>query len=148
MSLISGVHDGRRILFDVAVVGVSLNATTRFPDDEPSISVFGDPVRALVDTGATSTSISPEAVQRLGLQSIGKRDIMTANGPRRARAYNFRVALVGNSPGASPFYILPRAIIGAELNSEKFAFDILLGMDVISQGDLTIRRNGTFTFEF
>jgi hypothetical protein len=39
-------------------------------------------------------------------------------------------------------------ISGNEFNADGLSFDILLGMDVISQGDLIIRRDGSFTFEF
>lgn len=147
MSLISGAHDGRRVVWDVAVVGVSLSGDPSLGNIRTT-SVFSEPVKALVDTGATSTSISPQAARRLGLTSIGKRDVMTANGLRRARVYDFQIALIGVDAGAAPFYVLPKAVSGTELNPDMFAFDILLGMDVISQGDLIIRRDGTFSFEF
>lgn len=116
---------------------------------ESAARVISEPVKALIDNGATATSISQLTAKRLNLAPVGKRDMMTANGPRRSRVYNFQVAMIGGESGdAPPFYVLPKAISGTELNPNEFAFDILLGMDVISQGDLKIRQNGTFTFEF
>lgn len=56
--------------------------------------------------------------------------------------------LVGVDEGAAPFYALPKAVSGTELNADMFAFGILPGMDVISRDSLIIRRDGSFSFEF
>lgn len=153
MPLISGTHDRKQVFFQVALVSVKLNAEPFFAETESSADIFSEPVKALVDTGATSTSIAPNAARRLNLRSTGKRDIMTANGVRRARCYDFQIAFMdagasGDGDGSSPLFVLPGVVSGAELNPDKFAFDILLGMDVISQGDLMIRRDGFYSFEF
>lgn len=148
MPSISGRHNGRQLIVEVALVGVSLEADFLAADSESGRSVFSEPVRALIDTGATSTSVSPQVAQSLGLRPSGKRDVLTANGLRRARFFEFHVAMLGKGDGATPFYVLPRTVKGDELNSDQFMFDILLGMDVISQGDLLIRRDGAFIFEF
>ena len=148
MPLISGRHNGRQLIVNVALVGVSFDADFLAPEQEPALSVFSEPVKALIDTGATSTSVSPQVAQTLRLRPSGKRDVMTANGLRRARFFEFHVAMLGQGEAATPFYLLPKTAKGDELNSDRFVFDILLGMDVISQGDLSIRRDGTFIFEF
>ncbi|MEK7265977.1 MAG: retropepsin-like aspartic protease [Pseudomonadota bacterium] len=152
MPLISGSHNRRQIFFNVAIVGISIEATHYATGQLPSIGILSEPVRALVDTGATATSISPGAASRLNLRPAGRRDVMTANGVRRSRSYEFQIAILsaedasGSEP--APFYVLPQGVHGNELMADAFTFDILLGMDVISQGDLTIRRDGTFSFEF
>jgi hypothetical protein len=75
--------------------------------------------------------------------------MMTANGPRRARYYDFRIGFYSRrEDGSTQFHILEKPVSGVALNVENVVFDILLGMDVISQGDLIIRRDGSFTFEF
>lgn len=152
MPTISGRHNRRQVLFDVAVVGVTERTESVLSSGAPAFSVLSEPVKALLDTGATNTSISPQAVQRLGLSFVGRKHVVTANGYRRAKCFSFRVAMINLTadPGAagSPFFVLPDPIAGTELNADQFTFDILLGMDVISQGDLTIRRDGSFTFEF
>jgi hypothetical protein len=152
MPLIAGTHNRRQVFFDVAVVGVSLKSTHYLTGQEPSVSVLSEPVRALVDTGATATSISPGAASRLNLRPAGRRDVQTANGLRRSRSYEFQVAVLSATDGIvvspTPFFVLPNSIRENELLADAFSFDILLGMDVISQGDLTIRRDGTYSFEF
>lgn len=152
MPLISGTHNKRQIFFEVAVVGISLDAIHYVTGEKPSISVLSESVRALVDTGATATSISPGAASRLKLRPMGRRDVQTANGLRRSRSYEFQIAILSATDGTvsapTPFFVLPNSVRGNELLPDAFPFDILLGMDVISQGDLTIRRDGTFSFEF
>lgn len=154
MSLISGRHDGRQVIFNVAVLGAAFEAADAFSGQEEAIArVLSEPVKALVDTGATSTSISLETAKRLQLHPVGKRDVMTANGSRRSRIYNFQIAMISSpilqdESERPQFFVLPNAVSGTELNPSAFRFDILLGMDVISQGNLAIRRNGTFSFEF
>ena len=43
--------------------------------------------------------------------------------------------------------VLKRVINGGEL-SDEHTFDLLLGMDVLTTGDLQIGKDGTFKFEF
>jgi predicted aspartyl protease len=148
MPSVSGRHNGRHLILDVALVGVSRDTDFLAPDRAPALSVFSEAVKALIDTGATSTSVSPQVVRSLGLRPSGKRDVLTANGLKRARFFEFHVAIIGKDEGTPPFILLPKTVRGDELNSDRFVFDILLGMDVISQGDLSVRRDGTFTFEF
>ena len=152
MPSISGRHNSRQVVFEIAVVGVSREAEDYLTGGVPSFSVLSETLKALVDTGATASSITPAAAQRLRLRPAGKRDIVTGNGQRRSRFYEFQVALIGEQMGAGggapSFYVLPEMIGGNEFNADGLAFDILLGMDVISQGDLIIRRDGTFSFEF
>ena len=133
---------------DVAIVGASIEAASYFANPAEGLSVFSAPVKALVDTGATSTSISRRTAETLGLAPVGKRDLMTANGPQRSRVYHFQIAMLAEPGEGAPFFVLPDLVEGIELNSDELVFDILLGMDVISQGDLLIRRNGAFSFEF
>jgi hypothetical protein len=152
MPLISGRHNRRQVVFEIAVVGVSRETEDYVTGGLTSLSVLSETLKALVDTGATASSITPAAAQRLRLRPAGKRDIITGNGQRRSRFYEFQVALIGDqvhgASGAPSFYVLPEMISGNEFNADGLSFDILLGMDVISQGDLIIRRDGSFTFEF
>ncbi len=148
MPIITGRHDGRRLLLDVALVNATFSQASSFEHVDPSAAVFSEPVTALIDTGASSTSVAPAVARRLGLRPTGKCDVMTANGVRRAKTYHFRIAVL--APPQSElggFFALPNPITGTELNSDGFTFDILLGMDAVSQGDLVIRRNGEFSFE-
>jgi hypothetical protein len=149
MSTIAGRHNGKQLFVDVSIVSAALDHNATVFGIAANQALFSEPVKALIDTGSTATSISPLAVQRLNLRSGGKRDMMTANGPRRARYYDFRIGFYSRrEDGSAQFHILEKPVSGVALNVENVVFDILLGMDVISQGDLIIRRDGSFTFEF
>lgn len=149
MSTIAGRHNGKQLFVDVAIVSATLGHDSAVFGAASNPSLFSEPVKALIDTGSTATSISPLVVTRLNLRSGGKRDMMTANGPRRARYYDFRIGFYSKQGREAPeFHILDKPVSGVMLNVENLVFDILLDMDVISQGDLLIRRDGTFSFEF
>ncbi len=144
---VSGRHDGRRIIFDVTIIGTTSPPPLQPSSDEDAVAAVAlEPLRALVDTGASSTSIAPETARNLRLLSMQARDIRTASGWHRARVYEFWIGLMPDA-AAAPF-VLPAPIFGVELAFDGSPFDILLGMDVLSQGDLIIRPDRTFTFEF
>lgn len=85
------------------------------------------------------TGIKGSVAGTLGLIARGKRPIGGIGGEEQAERYTFRVALFGD--GSTP--TLPFAfedVLGFELR-ESFAFDLLLGMDVLRQCDLEIRRD-------
>ncbi|MEQ1929369.1 MAG: retropepsin-like aspartic protease [Parvularculaceae bacterium] len=140
MFLVSGRHDGRQILLTVVVVS-DLAA-----DPTGAVSIRMEPLRALLDTGATSSSITPNAAHRIGLTPAGLRYVNTAGGMRRVPYFAFRIGILKDGAGA-PF-VLDEPISGSAFTLETMNFDILLGMDVISLGDLAIRRDGTWSFEF
>jgi predicted aspartyl protease len=135
--LISGRYDRRRVIVEVAVL-------SRFASPVGSVTL--QPLKALLDTGASSTSLAPEAARKLALAPIESRDVRTASGWHRARVYEFMIGFFPDAQSAP--YVLPEPVAGLELSFEGSPFDILLGMDVISQGNLSIRRDGTFSFEF
>ncbi|MGE0408319.1 MAG: aspartyl protease family protein [Amphiplicatus sp.] len=141
MFSVSGRYDRRQVAISVVVVG-DLAASV-----DGSASILMEPLRALVDTGATSSSITPEAVRRIGLKRGGRRFVNTAGGMRRAPFYVFRIGPLHENGAGAP-YVLDEPIAGGEFTLGGFNYDILLGMDVISRGDLTIRRNGTYCFAF
>lgn len=111
-------------------------------------------VDGLVDTGATGTGIRRDLAEKLTLRAKGQRRVNTANGLIWATEYIIRLGFVpGNyddpyfSPDAQQPYVLEAELIGFEL-SPSFSYPILVGMDVICSGDLSIRRDGTARFEF
>ncbi len=102
-------------------------------------------LEALIDTGATSTNITPAAAAKLGLEPIGMREQLTANGVIGTPYYLFHVGILVNAKDTREMLIPEKIIEGPELIHSNFPFDILLGMDVISQGKLTIMP-GKFEF--
>jgi len=93
------------------------------------------------DTGATMTVVSPDVAQRLNLQPVDSMQAEAVGGSRKtAKAYGF-IGLPNKKaygPIEVAIDVLPEGI------------DVLIGMDVISIGRLTIERKpdgGTlFTF--
>ncbi|MCX7362673.1 MAG: hypothetical protein NTV97_12560 [Alphaproteobacteria bacterium] len=112
--------------------------------------------KALIDTGAQRTMISPNVVSTLKLSAVGKIPIGGV-GPtvHFHNACLFHVAFVvppfgqNLAPGQavqSVAFILPQSIHGGEIPNTGGRFDVLLGMDVISHGSLKIEGNGQFSF--
>jgi predicted aspartyl protease len=134
---VSGSHDGRRIIVGVTV----LSASAR-----PFDAIALERLNALIDTGASATSIAPEAAQRLGLKSIETREVRTASGSHNALVYEFSIGFFPDEQSAP--YVLPTPVRGVELSFGGSAFDILLGMDVLARGDLILRRDRSYSFEF
>ena len=151
-------HNNSQLFLNVGIIDASslkiptspTAATASLPGP---IAMF----KALVDTGAQKTMISPKVAKQLGLKQIGKILIQGVHGkPQYLNGFLFHVAftMAVVPPGSSPTppatatmaYMLPTPIHGAELGFKKAGFDVLLGMDVISTGSLKIEGNGTFSF--
>lgn len=111
-------------------------------------------VKALVDTGAQNTSITPHAAEALGLEPIGSVRVHGVGGSKLHLSYLFKIGLVDlqrNELGyESPhIHMIDREITGAEFDcGPDAAFDVLLGMDLLSIGTLTIANTGKFRFSF
>ena len=106
----------------------------------------------LLDTGATGTGIRRDLADRLGLMPKGNRRVLTANGFLMADEFVFRVGFVigdyrdpGFDPGRELPFVLDREILGFELQA-GFPYALLIGMDIIGGGDLTVRSNGEASF--
>lgn len=71
----------------------------------------------------------------------GKRPIGSAQGEGHAERYLFRVGLHGHDESPTLPYVFDD-VIGFEL-VDSFRFDALIGMDIIRQCDLEVRRDGS-----
>lgn len=103
----------------------------------------------LLDTGATGTGIRRDIAEELALRAKGQRRVHTANGTMIAAEYLVRVGFVCGDytdpffePEVQQPYVLEREIMGFELQP-AFSYPVLIGMDVIGGGDLSIVRDGT-----
>lgn len=115
-----------RILVDVVILRPDP------PSDLTSLSV-----RALLDTGATTSGVSRSVAERLGLPSVGKRPVGTAGGLILVDRYLFRIGFA--TAGGLPFIF--DEIAGFEL-VEMTNFEAVLGMDVLGRCDFEMRRDG------
>lgn len=105
---------------------------------------------ALLDTGATTTGVTPRVIEALGLLTMGKRPIGSAQGDGQADRYLFRIGL--NAPVRSiemqaSFPFVFEAVMGFGLTG-AFRFDALLGMDILSQCDFRMDRHGSALLSF
>lgn len=134
---IGGVYENAQILVPV-VLGGGVGQAVKL------VQAVG-----LLDTGAVSTAIDPSLAAELGLKPVGRRIIDTAAGPRRANAYNFTLGFVQSAPqgfGQPPLF-LPNEIYGLDF-TRGIAFNVLIGMDVISIGEFRMDRKRNWYFAF
>ena len=95
-------------------------------------------VKAIWDTGAYGSVISPRVAKELGLMPVGVKPIQTANGTYEAYAYVVDVML--------PNKLVIRGVEVSE--SDLKVYDALIGMDIISMGDMKITNKPTTKFIF
>lgn len=119
------------ILIEVAVC---------FPFDpaNPAIGGNNSPLprkiyTALWDTGATGSCITPRVVRELGLQPTGKIKCFHAQGESLVSKYVVNIGLPNN---------VEIPMIPVAEAAENGAFDVLIGMDIITQGDFLISNAG------
>ena len=95
-------------------------------------------VKAIWDTGAYGSVISPRVAEELGLMPVGVKPIQTANGTYEAYAYVVDMML--------PNKLVIRGVEVSE--SDLKVCDALIGMDIISMGDMKITNKPTTKFIF
>jgi hypothetical protein len=160
MVVMWGVHNNSDIFIEVGIIDASTGGLTATPSGFPTVGNIPTPpmFRALIDTGAQATMISPNVISTLGLSPLGKM-LISGVGPRAHYhdAFLFQVAFVipiispGQVvvPGAqipAMIHVNRNVIYGAEITSTGGRFDVLLGMDVLSSGTLIVQGNGTYTW--
>lgn len=119
------------------------------PDPSAAIQLVYHEFIALVDTGATRTAISQNVIDRVGLTSRGKIPVGNVRRTEEHHTYVFYVAIWPVSDDGSPTAVfgIGQEIMGIDGGDSRY-YDILLGMDVISQGSLRLERDGSFELGF
>jgi len=108
---------------------------------EPLITYKEDVFRSIWDTGATNTVISSKVVESLGLKPIDKVRMSGVNSVVEANVYLVDLYLPNN------VRIQSLNVAEGSINN----CDVLIGMDVITIGDMAISNHGgqtKFTFSF
>ena len=102
-----------------------------------NVSSFPGQWTALWDTGAQSSTISTQLAENLKLPTISERIMTGAGGQYRAKEY-----LAG--------LMLPNRLAINAISLFGFCgsdrFDLLIGMDIISQGDFLVSSSGGTTY--
>jgi Aspartyl protease len=138
MRSIRGSLNQYQPLIDVSVGNPDLNINSR------------KTCQALIDTGATRTCITQRLVEQLGLPARQKVLVASATSfPERRRAYEFSIGLFCRSEitTETALYVVPSLLV-APVFQNNSNFDVLLGMDVLSQGRLIFDVGGDFSFSF
>lgn len=108
-------------------------------DDIPDGIENAPEFKALWDTGASLSAISKKVADAVGLEIEGTVNVSGVNGLKRSNVYLISL-------------ILPNNYIQADLlvcECESVSHDVIIGMDVISKGDLAItNKNGKTKFTF
>jgi len=128
-------HSGNRLILPVAVL------PSAAAENPQAIEV----VDALIDTGATGTGLRPDIAKALGVPGRGKRRVVTANGDMLVPEYRVRIGFYCGTFEGQPLaqgspYVLEFGLLVHALR-EHFAYAMLIGMDVLSNCDLHLRRN-------
>ncbi len=97
----------------------------------------GKSYRALLDTGAQSTMISPKVVKEAGLKAIGYANIVPVTGePTRTPRYRIDLSIPITQGSAT--LLSGSELEVAQLPFQPGNFDILLGMDFLMNFHLTM----------
>ena len=117
-----------------------------------ALAAAGQPVpqpqrtTALIDTGASCTSVDPSVIIALNLQPTGSVSLITPSTgqtPHQTSEYDIALAIPGASP-QDPFLVFPTiAVISAELLQAQ-GFHALIGRDILNR--CVLIYNGTIGF--
>lgn len=91
--------------------------------------VLKEEINGLWDTGASRSVLDVKIIEELSLVSTGEVNVLTANGVRTAKEYCVTIVL----PTGVHFLKLP--VTDGEIGA---GIHMLLGMDIITQGDFSI----------
>ena len=108
----------------ISKVGLSEAYSPDSGDPLPEIVEF----RAIWDTGASGTLITPRVVAALNLDPIDEQNVQTANGERLSSVYLLNVYLP-NKVAFPGVRVTDGNILGT---------DVLIGMDIINTGDFAV----------
>ncbi len=119
---------------------------TVFPPHRPEAmppaqlkTIKGVNCQCLWDTGASSSCISKNLAEKLGLKQVGVAQSFTAAGLTLAKTYVVNIGLPNHVQ--IPMVMVSEAVLNG--------FDVLIGMDIITLGDFSITNvDGRTIFSF
>jgi hypothetical protein len=146
--MIGQLHDGR-VIIDVGLQSTSASIAAVSPI-HTGVEIPIRKLKGLLDTGAQTTCIVPSVIKEVGLRSRGRVRLGNVSSIEYHRSFSLILGLWYNY--ADPLgkvkevgYYSFQPILGCEFR-QVVDFDVLIGMDLIRQGDLTIRKSGEFVW--
>jgi len=133
MPCISGLLTPRK----QAIVEVGISGVQSDGDDKQIFKNYA----ALIDTGASCTCITDKVVGEIGLKPTGKASMQSAS---HVEDRNIFIVDFAFPFGGAVF--MRQGMQVMEFSSFENDFEILLGMDVITGGSLTISFDNHFVF--
>lgn len=112
---------------------VGVSAALIDPNQSPQIIDFN----AIWDTGASNSVIDQKVALKLGLSSIDRKQVLTADGHRQSNVYLVSIYLPNN-------VVFPELrVTDGDILADSGS--ILIGMDIIGGGDFAITHSGNKT---
>lgn len=151
MPSIDGEHGGRAAYVDVAIIAADRYVQHKQSNDLVLRHV--ERYRALIDTGATRTVVSPRVVRLSDLRPVVRMEFVGVGGPSSSFSYLFHLAFVGApypqyagedaaaDVGINTHHVF-KPVINGSVMAEGQSFDVIVGMDVITSGDLQVSEEG------
>lgn len=106
----------------------------------------------LVDTGASTTCISKNVADAIGLAPSGKTTMSGSTGHDTVNQYTFVVGFVFGAKqvpsGAFLGDLNLHLVQGCEFTSHGFGFDVLIGRDILCKGSLSMSFDGHYLLCF
>jgi gag-polyprotein putative aspartyl protease len=137
-----------------AVLRGGMQPSSAVPAQQATLNVHA--TMALIDTGASITSVTAALAQQVGLPLIGKRPIGTAGGIVGANIYLADIGIpfsaIPSGPVGQP--LPPANVVAAtvtnitvlEFQCPSPHFQMLLGRDILCKGVFNIGFDNRFTF--
>ena len=139
MPFYSGALNNRQIIIDV-LIGHPHSAKSFVLDD---FLANNPSYKALVDTGATHTCISPNIAEKLALFPEGKKQVHSATHKTSANLYHVSFFIPIAKQTEQEFRVDTHAIFDLEVTEiiQPANYDVLLGMDVLADCSLFIAHD-------
>ena len=128
------------------------------PDDDlvcgvSALVAAGQPVlrpihgHALIDTGATKTSVSSSILRKLGLNvPTVQTTTMALTGSVRVDLFEVGVCIIDGANPSAPMHVLPDLLV-MELPAPLGQVDVLIGMDILLTTRFVLDEHAPIQFE-
>jgi hypothetical protein len=100
--------------------------------------------RALLDTGADGTSVSRQAAEAAALTYRGKTLVTGIGGQNYHRSWATYIGFHDDPDRPALPFVLDEPLLAIEM-PPYHAFEVIIGRDVMLQGDFEMRSNGDFS---